>query len=75
MSQQETANTFLERSMTPYATELLAYTQSQLPKGADAAAWLDSNINPLWRQLCKQPKAKEIISIGADEDEHQGKDI
>jgi hypothetical protein len=49
--------------MTPYATSLLDYTQSQLPKGADAAAWLDININPLWRQLSEQPAAKEIISI------------
>lgn len=49
--------------MTPCATKLMAYTQSQLPKGADAAAWLDRNINPLWRQLSEQPEAKEIISI------------
>ena len=49
--------------MTPYATNLQAYTQSQLPKGDDAAAWLDRNVNPLWRQLSEQPAAKEIISI------------
>lgn len=49
--------------MTQYATNLLAYTQSQLPKGADAAAWLDRNINLLWRQLSEQPEAKGIISI------------
>lgn len=59
--------------MTQYATNLLAYTQSQLPKGADAAAWLDRNINPLWRQLSEQPEAKEIISIdNGSDDEHQG---
>ena len=59
--------------MTPYATNLLTYTQSQLPKGADAAVWLDININPLWRQLSEQPEAKEIISIDNwSEDEHQG---
>lgn len=49
--------------MTPYATNLLDYTQSQLPKGANAAAWLDRNINPLWRKLSEKPEAKEIISI------------
>jgi len=54
--------------MTLYATNLLAYTQSQLPKGADAEAWLDMNINPLWRQLSEQPAAKEIISIDKGND-------
>lgn len=49
--------------MTPYATNLLAYTQSQLSKGADAAEWLDRNINQPWLQLSEQPEAKEIISI------------
>ena len=59
--------------MTPYVTNLLSYTQSQLPKGADAAAWIDSNINLLWRQLSEQPEAKEIISIdNGSYDEHQG---
>lgn len=58
--------------MTPYATNLLAYTQSHIPKGADAAAWLDRNINQLWRQLSEQPEAKEIISIdNGSDDEHQ----
>lgn len=56
--------------MTPYATNLLAYTQSHLPKGANAAAWLDGNINPLWRQLSEKLEAKEIISIdNGSEDE------
>lgn len=58
--------------MTLYATNLLAYTQSQLPKGVDAAAWLDRNINTLWRQLSEQPEAKEIISIdNGSDDERQ----
>lgn len=56
--------------MTPYATQLLAYVRGNMPKGTDCEAWLDANINPLWRLLTEQPSAKTITITESDDNEH-----
>lgn len=55
--------------MTDYANSLLDYTKSQLPKGADAEAWFDSNINPLWRKLMAAPEIESVIVDDCEDDE------
>lgn len=55
--------------MTPYATQLLAYVRGNMPKGTDCEAWLDANINPLWRLLTEQSSAKTITIMESDDNE------
>lgn len=53
--------------MTPYATELLAYIRSNMPKGIDCEAWLDENVNG-WRERTEQPKVNEIVIEDGEEE-------
>lgn len=54
--------------MTPYATELIAYVRSNMPKGTECEAWLDENIGQGWRERTEQPKVNEIVIEDGEEE-------